>query len=117
MGTRLTEVSFGLAVVAAVILLVLPIYAGFEGSRATHATLLEMSGTYALLVVMFPVAVSLLPLLVRKRPLRITAALLMGAFALIGSFTIGLFYLPAAIVMFLAAGTHDCPSVRTEKHA
>ncbi len=117
MGTRLTEVSFGLAVAAAIILLVLPVYSGFEGSRATHATLLEVNGTYALLVVMFPVAVSLLPLLVRKRPLRITAAFLMGAFALIGSFTIGLFYLPAAIVMFRAARAHDCASVNTEKHA
>jgi hypothetical protein len=45
------------------------------------------------------------PVLIRKRALPVAAAFLMGAFALIGSFSIGLLYLPAAIVMFLAIRT------------
>ena len=97
MGTRLTEVSFGLAVAAAVILLVLPVY--------TDRTLLEENGTWAIIPVMFPVVMALLPVLFRKQAIRMVAAFLMGAFAVIGSFTIGLFYLPAAIVMFLAIRT------------
>ena len=109
MGTRLTEVSFGLAVVAAVILLFLPVY--------SDLTLLEQNGTWAIIPVVFPVAMALLPVLFKRRAMRMAAACLMGGFTLLGMFTIGFFYLPAAIVMFLATATHDCPPVRNEKHA
>ena len=65
----------------------------------------------------FPLVMALLPVLIRKRAMRMVAACLMGGFTLLGIFTIGLFYLPSAILMFLATGTHDCPPVSTEKHA
>lgn len=109
MGTRLTEVSFGLAVAAAVILLLLPVYA--------DRTLLEENGTWAIIPVLFPVAMALLPVLFERRAMRMAAACLMGGFTLLGMFTIGFFYLPAAIVMFLAAGTPACPPVGAGKHA
>jgi len=109
MGTRLTEVSFGLAVVAAGILFFVPVY--------SDRTLLEENGTWALVPLLFPVALALLPVVFKRRAMRMAAACLMGGFTLLGMFTIGFFYLPAAIVMFLATATHDCPPVRNEKHA
>lgn len=47
MKAPLTEVSFGLAMAAAILLLILPVYSGFDGSRVTNATLLEVNGTWA----------------------------------------------------------------------
>jgi hypothetical protein len=106
MRTQLTAISFGLAVAAAVFLLVWPAYTGFDGQRATHATLLQINRWWTVVPVMFPVLVSLIPLAVR-----VVAAVVMGVFGLIiGS--IGLFYLPAGILMLLAACVEDSARLR-----
>jgi hypothetical protein len=102
MKTRLTAVSFGLAMAAAIFLLVGPAYSGSAGDRTTHATLAEVNGSWIILPVMFPVLTALVPLIFRKQAVRIFATIFMGGFALIGGFSIGLFYLPAAITMLLA---------------
>ena len=99
----LTGASFGLAVAAAVFLLVWPVYSGFNDGHPTRATLLQVNGPGAL-IVLFPVFVTLMPLLARKHWARIGATILTGGFAIIGGFTIGLFYLPSALVMLFAAG-------------
>ena len=112
MKTRLTSVSLGLALAAAIFLLVWPAYSGFNGSRPTRATLLEVNGQYALIPVMFPVLTALIALLLRKQWVRIVATILLSGFALIGGFTIGLFYLPAAILMLLAACVADSAKLR-----
>jgi hypothetical protein len=49
---------------------------------------------------------ALVPLVFRKQAVRIIAAIVIGAFALI-SFSIGLFYLPAGILMALAGCVED----------
>jgi hypothetical protein len=102
MKALLTTVSLGLALGAAVYLLVWPVYSGFEGNRPTRATLLEINGQWAIIPVMFPVLVALMPLLFRKQVVRIIATVLMGAFSIIGGMSIGLFYVPAAFLMLLA---------------
>jgi hypothetical protein len=56
---------------------------------------------------MFPVLVALVPLVVRKRAVRIVAAIVMGLFVLISGFPVGLFYLPAGIPMLLATCVED----------
>ena len=107
MKTRLTAVAFALALAAAIFLLVgPPAYSGFHDGRPTHATLMQINGEWVIVPVMFPVLVALVPLVVRKQAVRIVAAIVMGGFALI-SFSIGLFYLPAAILMALAACVED----------
>ena len=103
MKTRLTGVSFALAVAAAIFWLVWPTYSGFNGARPARGTALEVNGPYILIPVMFPVLTALIALLLGKQWARIAATILMGGFVVIGCFTIGLFYLPAAILMFLAA--------------
>lgn len=107
MKTRLAGVSFGLALAAAIFSIVWPIYSGFNGDKPTHATLLQVNGPYSLILVIFPVLTTLVALLVRKQGVRIAATVLVGAFALIGGFTIGLFYLPAAIMSLLASCVAD----------
>jgi len=112
MKTWLTGVSFGLALAAAIFLLVWPIYSGFNGKQPSHDTLLQVDGPYALIPVMFPVLTTLIALLLRKQWVRIAATILLGGFAVIGGFTIGLFYLPAAILMLLASCVADSAKLR-----
>ena len=112
MRARLTAISFGLAVAAAVFLLVWPVYSGFNGERATHATLLQINGWWAVVPVMFPVVVALVPVVFRRQVARIVAAIVMCAFVLISGFSIGMFYLPAGVLMLLAAGVEDSARLR-----
>ena len=112
MKTRLTGVSFGLALAAAIFLLVWPSYSGFNGDQPTHATLLQVNGPFVLIPVMFPVVTTLTALLLRKQWVRIAATILISGFAVIGGFTIGLFYLPAALPMQLASCVDDSAKLR-----
>ena len=61
---------------------------------------------------MFPVLTTLIALLLRKQAVRIVATILLGGFAAIAGFTIGLFYLPAAIPMLLASCVADSAKLR-----
>src|SRR5260370_38634618 len=106
MKTRLTAVAFALSIAAAIFLLVWPVYSGFHDGRPTRATLVEINGEWVIVPVMFPVLVALVSLVVRKQVVRIIAAIVMGGSALI-SFSIGLFYLPAGILMALAASGEE----------
>jgi len=112
MKTRLAVASLGLASAAAAFLLVWPIYSGFDGRKTTHATLLQVNGSWALLPVLFPVFLACLPLVFRKQALRILAAAVMLGFSFISGFTIGVFYVPAAIAMLLAACVADSARLR-----
>ena len=112
MKTRLTSISFLLAMAAAVFLLVWPVYSGFGSEGVTHATLVQVNGEWAIIAVMFPVLVAFVPVLVPKQVVRIIAAFVMGGFALISGFSIGLFYLPAAVLMVLAACVEDSAKFR-----
>jgi hypothetical protein len=110
--TRLSAVAFGLAVTAAIFLLVGPVYSGYDGERPTHRTLLQVNGWWAIAPVMFPVVVALMPLLLRKQAARIVAAVVMGGFVFISGFSIGVFYLPAGILVLLAACVGDSTHLR-----
>jgi hypothetical protein len=102
----LVSLSLGLTVAAAIYLLVWPVYSGFQDNQPARATLVAINGLYAIIPVMFPVFVALLPLMVRKQAVRVVAAILIGGFSLV-ALSIGLFYLPAAILMVLAACVAD----------
>jgi hypothetical protein len=51
MKTRLTGVSFGLALAAAIFLLVWPAYTGFNGKQTSNATSLQVNGPSILIPV------------------------------------------------------------------
>ena len=112
MRARLTVISFGLAVVAAIFLLAWPVYSGFNGERPTHATLIQINGAWVVFPVLFPVLVAALPVVGRRHWLRIAAAIVMGAFVFISGMSIGLLYLPAGILMLLAACVEDSAKLR-----
>ncbi len=93
-------------------MLVWPVYSGFDRGKPAQATLVQVNGSWAILPVLFPVMLALLPLVFPKQVLRIIVTLVMFAFSLISGFTIGLFYVPAAIAMLLAACVADSAKFR-----
>ena len=116
--------SHVLAWIAFVVLVFVPVYQGVSitatSATATSgeiipnpptqstATLIEVNGWSVLPIVLAPVAISGAGLLavmlavpgsvLRRAPLGISALLLLG-FCIAGSFSIGMFYLPAALAM------------------
>lgn len=119
---RKVLISFSLAVLASASSLVAPAYTAITLRRNSvnrespsspqtetpvvplrHATLAEVngSGTYFLLAI--PLAVAGLPLLFRSRAVRILSAVLITGWVVIGVASIGLFYIPSAIMMIWAA--------------
>jgi hypothetical protein len=108
LATRLVSLSLGLAVAGAIYLLVWPVYSGFHDNQPAHATLVAINGPSVLIPVIFPVFVALLPLMFRKQAVRVVVAILMGGFSLF-AMSIGLVYLPAAILMVLAACVAEAP--------
>lgn len=78
------------------------------------STLLEVNGLRAVLPLLFPVVVALLPLLIPRRRIRILAAVLLFGFSVVAAMSIGLFYLPAAITMLIAACVRHNQSDLTE---
>jgi hypothetical protein len=105
--TLLTAVSFALAMIAAMFLMVVPLYTSVRqdasGWHMTHQTLLEVNGVRGIILpVLLPVAATLLPVLCRNQVLRIVAIILTGGIVVLGILSIGNFYVPAVITMLVA---------------
>ena len=112
------------------LLTVLPIYStvscgAVAGSRETCTTgsesALEHEGAGVLIVLAVPVLVSAMPLVYSRRGVGIAAAVLLTALVVLGGFSIGLYYLPAVVLAWLAVAAYggrpgggtDQPSVDT----
>jgi hypothetical protein len=115
---RRVLISFSLAVLASVSSLVAPAYTGMTRSEspvnqedssppqnetlvhpARHATLAEVNGAGTYFVLAIPVAVAGLPLLFRSRAIRILSAVAITCWVVVGAASIGLFYIPSAVMM------------------
>lgn len=83
-------ISLAITVVASLLLLTAPVYSG--GQR-----LIKVNGSRVFGILAIPIVIALGPLVLPR--LKIPAAIAMLVFALLGGFSIGLFYLPAAIVL------------------
>ena len=83
----------GLAITAVVSLLLLtvPVYSSGQ-------TLVKVNGPHVFGILAIPIVIALGPLVFPR--LKIPAAIAMSLFALISGFSIGLFYLPGAMVLF-----------------
>jgi hypothetical protein len=81
-------------------------------------TLLESQGTGVIGILLIPVAIAAFPLLLsatsKVRLARGASAAVLFGFALLGMFSIGLFYVPAALAMVGAASIHTSGHTRTE---
>jgi len=106
----LQGVAFALAIAATLVVFFLPLYtsvSSVEGSGipgtpevTEQLTLLAVNGPGIFVPLLIPVFLTGLPLLVRGKPwkgLSIAATVLLGAFAVLGSASIGWFYLPALL--------------------
>jgi hypothetical protein len=118
---RKVLISFSLAVLASILNLVAPVYSGLTrqetpvqdaSSSAKNQTpvhsgplarLAEVNGigTYFLLAI--PVALAGLPLLFRSRAIRVLSAVLITGWVVAGAASVGLFYIPSAVMMVWAA--------------
>jgi len=114
-GAALAGVLMG--VVAGLFLVFSPVYQGVSETATSSggvvsgtygATLLEQNGAWVLLLLCLPVTVAAIGLVGAARRNRLLvwapAAVLLG-FSLLAGFSIGLFYVPAAVALLLAAVT------------
>jgi hypothetical protein len=72
-----------------------------------HATGLEVNGPQILFVLIIPIILALLPLASRqhRRASFIVAGALTLAFCVVGAMSVGMFYLPSALLLLLAGAT------------
>ena len=59
----------------------------------------SVDGWWVVVVVSVPVVLSLFPLLAQRRSARIASAMLLWVFCVIGMWSVGLFFVPAAILV------------------
>jgi hypothetical protein len=67
-----------------------------------HATLLDVNGPRVLVALAIPALIAMAPVLVPRFWVRIVAGLALATIAVVGGFSIGLFYAPSTIMMLLA---------------
>jgi hypothetical protein len=103
-ATRLFAASaFALAIAGSVGFLLLPVYTSTGNGPTTHDTLVEVNGSDTLILLAIPVVLTAVPLLAPQHRRAIGAcAFLLTAFAILGSWTIGLAYLPSALLLGVA---------------
>jgi hypothetical protein len=122
---RILLVAPGLALLAAVAAVFLPLQHTVVSQSGpgplqtleleiAYRSLLQTEGASILLAAGLPVLVALLPLAFAasrySRRAEICSAVLLSAFVVVGGFSIGLFYLPAALAAILIARRSSTPA-------
>lgn len=108
---RVQFVALVLVVAAGVILLVVPTYmtvtSSSDGPEVTSSqTMLAVVGPWLFVVLLAPVLFAALPLFARGRAwavLSVVSAILLGGFVLLSLLTIGIFFVPGAVLSVIAA--------------
>ena len=92
--------------------------AGESGTICSSTTLLESQGPGVIGILLVPVAIAAIPVAAGRhrsaRALRAISAAVLMSFTLLGSFSIGLFYVPAVLAMVAAASFEDSESLGLE---
>src|ERR1700730_14865581 len=83
-------ISLAITAVVSLLILTAPVYSSGQ-------TLIKVNGPRIFGILAIPIVIALGPLVFPR--LKIPAAIAMLVFALMGGFSIGLFYLPAAVVL------------------
>ncbi len=78
-----------------------------------RSSLLATEGVWIVIVVSVPVLVALVPVFAPRRPARIVSAVLLWVGCVIALASIGMFFIPAAVAMTVAAARHEPTSVAT----
>lgn len=95
--------AVSLAIIASLVLLLVPMYTQVKltsggPEQVSHPTLLETAGPSIFVPLLIPVALTALPLLIRGRartPVSVATTVALVVFVVIGSASIGWFYIPA----------------------
>lgn len=129
--TQRERIARGLGVVLSVVpvlwLLFVPTYGvrtetmasggSSRSSTTSAATLLEVEGPSALIPLLLPLALLAVPVVgwraAKRRTITRLAAILLTVFVVLGSFTVGLFFVPAALALWMAIP----PATSTERPA
>jgi hypothetical protein len=83
-------ISLVVTAIISLLLLIIPVY---NNGR----TLLKVNGPRVFGILAIPIVIAIVPLIFPK--LRVTAAVVMFVFVLIGGFSIGLFYGPSVVLL------------------
>ncbi len=67
----------------------------------------SVDGSWVLVVVSVPVVIALVPVLWRRRWVRIGSAALLWACCVVGLLSVGVFFVPSAVLMTIAAASRD----------
>jgi hypothetical protein len=105
-GSGFAKASFVAALTAAMVAAFAPTYQECEaaaGGTCGSVTGFAVNGWWILFVASIPVLISLLPVLRTTRRASAVSAVLLWLGCLIAAFSIGLFFIPAAILMTVAA--------------
>jgi hypothetical protein len=113
---RVTVTAFLLTVVGALVAAFAPTGQAGEVSRSSGGavvtrshgvSMFQTNGAWILVVVSVPVLVALAPILVPHRSARIASAALLWMGCVVGMWTVGMFFVPAAIVMTISAARRE----------
>jgi hypothetical protein len=109
-------IAVSLAAAASLVLLLVPLYSTVSLSngapdRVTASTLFDVVGPYIFVPLLVPVALTGLPLLVRRtaHALPVVTTIALGIFTVISSATIGWFYVPALAAAVAAVAAPPKP--------
>ena len=111
-----TVAAFLLAVIGGLVAAFAPTGQVIEGSgspggeivtRSYRVSMFQTNGAWVLVVVSVPVLVALISILVRHRAARIVSAVLLWMGCAVGMWSVGMFFVPAAIVMTVAAARRE----------
>jgi hypothetical protein len=80
---------------------------GMIVTRSYSVSMFQTNGAWVLQVVSVPVLVALAPVLVRDRKARIVSAVLLWMSCVVGMWSVGVFFVPSAVVMTMAAARRE----------
>jgi hypothetical protein len=111
-ASRFSLLAFAAAVIGALVVVFAPLYTSCGSDTACHGdSALMVNGGWILVVVSVPVVLALLPVLLHHRVVRTVAAVLLWPCCVLALLSVGIFFVPAAILMTIAAARHDRVSV------
>jgi hypothetical protein len=107
-ANRVTVAAFMAATLGALVAAFAPTYSGCGttstgGVSCGRETSFAVNGAWVLVVVSVPVLVAFVPVLVRRRSARVVSAVLLWIGCVVGVWSVGIFFVPAAILMTIAA--------------
>jgi hypothetical protein len=80
---------------------------GSFSTRSYSVSMFQENGAWVLVVVSVPLLVALIPVLVRHHRARVVSAVLLWIGCVVGMWSVGMFFVPAAILMTIAASRRE----------